>query len=59
VALANAADGRIAGHLAQRLDAVGEQQGAAAHACRSQRGFRAGMAASHHDDVERSIHGRA
>jgi hypothetical protein len=59
VALADAPDGRIARHLAERLDAVGEQQGAAAHARRGQRGFRAGMAASHHDDVERSIHGHA
>ncbi len=32
MALAQAADGRIAGHLAQGFDAVGEQQGAGAAA---------------------------
>ena len=49
MALADAADGRIAAHLAQRLDVVGEQQGAQAHARSRQRGFGAGMAAADHD----------
>ena len=34
VALADAADRRVAAHLPQRLDVVGQQQGLAAHACR-------------------------
>ena len=52
MAFAYAADGRIAGHLPQRLDAVSEQQCAAAHAGRRQRGFGAGVAAADHDHVK-------
>jgi hypothetical protein len=49
VTLADAADGRIAAHLPQRLDIVGEQQGASAHARSRERGFGAGMAAADDD----------
>ena len=52
VALADAADGRIAAHLPQRLDVVREQQGAPAHARSRERGFGARMAAADHDHVE-------
>ncbi len=51
VALADAADGRVAAHLPQRLDIVREQQRAQAHARSRQRGFGAGMAAADHDDL--------
>ena len=50
--LADAADGRIAAHLPQRLDVVRQQQGALAHARSRQRGLGAGMAAADHDDAE-------
>src|SRR5277367_2559983 len=49
MALADAADRRIAAHLTQRLDIVSEQQGALAHARRRQGGFGARMAAADHD----------
>ena len=54
MALAQAADGGVAGHLADGLEFVGEQQGARAKARRGRRGFAAGMAAADHDDVEAS-----
>src|SRR5690242_17550222 len=50
--LADAADGRVARHLPQRLDAVGEEQGTASHPRRSKRGLGASVAAADHDDVE-------
>ena len=52
MALADAADRRVATHLAQRLDVVGQQQRADAHAGRRQCGLGAGMAATDHDHVE-------
>ena len=52
MALADPADGRVAAHLPQRFDVVGEQQRGAAHARRSQRSLGAGMAAADDDDVE-------
>src|SRR5207248_1972465 len=52
VPFANAADRRIARHLAERLDAVREQQGATPHTRRSQCAFGAGMATTDDDDVE-------
>ena len=52
VALADAADRRVATHLPQRLDVVGQQQGAATHARCGECGFRAGMAAADDDDIE-------
>jgi len=60
VALADAADGRVAAHRAHGLDIVGQQQGARAGAGRGQRGLGAGVAAADHDDVvavEGSVHG--
>jgi hypothetical protein len=50
--LADAADGRVAAHLAEGFDVVGEQQGGAPGPCRGQRGFGAGMAAADNDHVE-------
>ncbi len=51
VALADAADGRVAAHLADRLDVVAEQQRARTGARSGQRGLGAGVAAADHDDV--------
>ena len=53
VTLADAADRRVAAHLAERLDALRQQQRARAHARRGQRGLGAGVAAADDDDVER------
>ena len=53
--LADAADRRVAAHLAERLDAVRHQQRAATHARSGERGLGAGMAATHHDDLERCV----
>ena len=52
VALADAADGRVAAHLPERLDALRQQQRTRAHARRGQRGLGAGVAAADDDDVE-------
>ena len=52
MALAEPADGRIAGHLADGGEAVGDQRRARAHARRGGRGLAAGMAAADDDDVE-------
>ena len=52
MALADAADGRVAAHLPERLDVVGEQQRAPAHARGRERRLGAGMAAADHDHVE-------
>src|SRR5690606_2384554 len=57
VALADAADGRVAAHLPHGLDAVGQQQGARAHPGRRQGGLGAGVAAADHDDVVAAGHG--
>src|SRR5204862_80504 len=53
VSLADAADGRIAAHLADRLDALGEEQGARTHARAGQRRLGAGVSAADHDDIMR------
>jgi hypothetical protein len=50
--LADAADGRIARHRAQRFDVVREQQGFHPHARRSQRRLAARMAAAHHYHIK-------
>ena len=55
VALAEAADGRIAGHLADRGEGVGDERRARAHARSRGRGFAAGVAAAHNDHVELSF----
>ena len=54
VALADPADGRVAAHLADGLDVLGQQQHARAAARRGQRGLGAGVAAADHDDVVRA-----
>ena len=51
MALAQPADGGIAGHLADRVEPVREQQRARAEPRRRGRGLAAGMAAAHHDHV--------
>src|SRR5207302_9302756 len=53
VCLADAADGRSAAHLADRLDALGEEQGARTHARAGQRRLGAGVSAADHDDIMR------
>ena len=59
VGLADAADGRVARHLPDGLDAHRQQQRPRAHASGRQRGLGAGMTAADDDDVEtfRMIHG--
>ena len=52
MALAQAADGRVAGHLADRVAAVGEQKRPRAQARGGRGGLAAGMAAAHDDDIE-------
>jgi hypothetical protein len=47
----NSADGRVAGHLAQGVEAVGQQQGLAAHAGGSERGFGAGMTTAYDNNI--------
>jgi hypothetical protein len=51
VALADAADGGIAGHLAQGFEGVGQQQGAGAKARRGGGRLAARMASPNDDDV--------
>ena len=51
VALADAADGRVAGHLAQGLDVLGQEQGAGPAACRGQGRLAPGVTAAHHDHL--------
>ena len=57
MALAQAADGRIARHLADGLELLGQQQGGRARARGRRRGLAAGVAAADDDDVE-GVHGR-
>ena len=52
VALADAADGRIAGHFADRGGAMGDERGRGAAARGRRRGFAARMAAADHDDIK-------
>ena len=52
MALAEPADGRVARHLADGGELVGDQRRARAHAGSGSGGLAAGMAAAHHDDVE-------
>ncbi len=53
VALAEAADGRVARHLADGGEAVRDERRARPHARSRRRSLAAGMAAADHDDVER------
>jgi len=52
VPLADAADRRVAAHLAERFDIVGEQQGGASGPRRRECSLGAGMAAADNDHVE-------
>jgi hypothetical protein len=52
MAFADAANGRIAGHLSQRFDVLREQQSAPAHTGGGQGGFGAGVPATNDNDVE-------
>ena len=52
MALADAADGRVAAHLTERLDVVRQQQSLATHAGAGQGGLGASMATANHDDVK-------
>src|SRR5450631_4162499 len=58
MALAEAADGRIAGHGADCRKFMGHQCRLRAHAGGRSRGLTAGMAAANHDNVESSLHFR-
>ena len=53
MAFAESADGRIAGHRANRSGGMGEEGRAGAHARGRGGGLAAGMAAADHDDVKR------
>ena len=52
MAFADAADRRIAGHLAERFDVMRKQQRAPAHARAGERRFGAGVTATNHDYVK-------
>ena len=52
--LTDTANGRVAAHLPQRLDALRQQQGARTHPRGRQRRLGAGMAAADDDDVKGS-----
>ena len=56
MALADAADRGIAGHLADRVQPMREKQCPSAHACGRSSGFAAGMTATHDDHVVRLVH---
>ena len=56
MAFAEAANGGIAGHFADRGEAVGDQRGLRAHARRGRGGLAAGMAAADDDDIEALTH---
>ena len=57
MALAEAADGRIAGHFADCGKAVGDEGGPRAHPRRGRGRLAAGMAAADHDHIEALVHG--
>jgi hypothetical protein len=52
VALADAADRRVAAHLTERCDLLRDQKRVGTGARGSQRGFRSGVTAADHDDIE-------
>ncbi|MNN79735.1 hypothetical protein D3C81_1964050 [compost metagenome] len=58
MALADAADGRVAAHVAEGFHVVGEQQGLDPHACCGQCRLGTGMAATDDDHIKtgREIH---
>jgi hypothetical protein len=57
VTLADPADRRVAAHLADGFDVVGQQQRARTAACRRQGGLGPGVAAADHDHVVEVAHG--
>ena len=57
VALADTADGRVAGHLADVIEVEREHQRARAHPGRGERGFDSGVAGADDDDVV--VHGES
>jgi hypothetical protein len=52
VAFADTTNGRVATHLAQGFDIVGEQQRLASHAGTCQRSLSASMPAAHNDHIK-------
>jgi hypothetical protein len=52
MAFAYAADRRVAAHLAQGFNIVGEQQGSATHARSRQRSLGTRMTAAHHQHIK-------
>src|ERR1700684_4607111 len=56
MALAEAADRRIAGHRADAGKALREERGARAYARYGRRGFAAGVPAANDNDIEPSVH---
>ena len=56
MALAQAADGGIAGHGADGVEAMGDERSLRAHARRRGRGLAAGMPAADHDDIVTCVH---
>ena len=52
MAFADAANRRVAAHLAERFDVVRQQQGSTSHARGSQRGLGSGMTATDHNHVK-------
>jgi hypothetical protein len=51
MALGQAADGRIAGHVSNLFDILSDEKGGMAHPGASQGGLNARMASPHHHDV--------
>ena len=51
LALGDAADGRVAAHLGDGVEVVGEEGRLGAHACGGEGGLAAGVACSDNDDV--------
>ncbi len=52
MAFSDPANRRVAGHLAQSVDAVGEQQSSFTHARARERGFGASMTAADHNNIQ-------
>jgi hypothetical protein len=51
VAFGEPSNGRIAGHKADLIDILRDQEGRVSHPGTGQRGFDSGMAATHHDHI--------
>src|SRR5207244_9771522 len=57
VPFADAADGRIAGHLADVVEVQRQHQRPPTHARRSERGFDTGVTGTDYDDIVAIVHG--